>query len=63
MDMGDNDQELGFNSQFESTLTKRGIPHEWHLYPGAHDEQYWSVHAGEYIRWYAEGWSPDPVTP
>ena len=56
MDMGESDQELGFNSQFESMLTQLGIPHEWHLYPGAHDEQYWQAHVEEYLRWYAEVW-------
>ena len=56
MDMGESDQELGFNSQFESMLTQLGIPHEWHLYPGAHDEQYWQAHVEEYLRWYAKVW-------
>ncbi|GAB4505789.1 MAG: alpha/beta hydrolase-fold protein [Anaerolineales bacterium] len=56
MDMGDKDQELGFNSQIETLLTQMGIPHEWHLYPGLHDETYWSAHVQEYLRWYAQGW-------
>jgi enterochelin esterase-like enzyme len=60
LDMGDNDSELGFNLQVVELLTETGIPHEWHLYPGAHDEQYWSTHVEEYIRWYAEDWSPEP---
>ncbi len=57
MDMGESDQELGFNSQFENTLTQLGIPHEWHLYPGAHDEAYWGAHVEEYLRWYAQVWA------
>lgn len=57
IDMGESDQELGFNSQFESILTQLGIPHEWHLYPGAHDEPYWQAHVEEYLRWYAEAWA------
>ena len=57
MDMGESDTELGFNSLFEELLTQYGIPHEWHLYPGAHDEAYWSTHVEEYLRWYAEVWS------
>jgi enterochelin esterase-like enzyme len=56
IDMGESDQELGFNSLFESTLTQLGIPHEWHLYPGAHDELYWQAHVEEYLRWYTEIW-------
>ena len=57
MDMGESDSELGFNSQLEGMLIQLGIPHEWHLYPGAHDEQYWSAHVEEYLRWYAEVWA------
>jgi enterochelin esterase-like enzyme len=62
LDMGDNDQELGFNTQFEGLLTEMGIPHEWRLYAGAHDERYWSEHVEEYLRWYAQGWSLDAGT-
>ena len=57
MDMGESDTEVGFNSMFENMLTKFGIPHEWHLYPGAHDEAYWSAHVEEYLRWYTGIWS------
>lgn len=56
LDTGDRDQELGFNTQFEALLTEMGIPHEWHLYPGLHDEQYWGAHIEEYLRWYAQVW-------
>jgi enterochelin esterase-like enzyme len=56
IDMGESDQELGFNSQFENTLIQLGIPHEWHLYPGAHDEAYWGAHVEEYLRWYDQVW-------
>jgi enterochelin esterase-like enzyme len=56
IDMGESDQELGFNSLFENMLTQLGIPHEWHLYPGAHDELYWRAHVEEYLRWYTETW-------
>lgn len=56
IDMGESDQELGFNSTFENTLTQLGVPHEWHLYPGAHDEKYWAAHVEEYLRWYADIW-------
>jgi enterochelin esterase-like enzyme len=57
IDTGESDSELGFNSLFETMLTQLGIPHEWHLYPGAHDEAYWSAHVEEYLRWYAEVWA------
>jgi enterochelin esterase-like enzyme len=57
IDTGESDQELGFNSLFEGTLIRLGIPHEWHLYPGAHDELYWQAHVEEYLRWYTEVWA------
>ena len=57
MDMGEDDTELSFNATLEEMLTHLGVPHEWHLYPGAHDETYWSEHVEEYLRWYTKGWS------
>ncbi len=42
---------------FEELLTKQGIPHEWHLFPGYHEEAYWEAHLEEYLRWYARDWS------
>jgi enterochelin esterase-like enzyme len=57
MDVGESDTELGFASRFEELLTDDGIPHEWHLYPGAHDEAYWAAHVEEYLRWYSSVWA------
>ena len=57
MDIGDQDQELIMAQQIESQLTNEEIPHEWHLYSGAHTEIYWGAHVEEYIRWYGEQWS------
>jgi enterochelin esterase-like enzyme len=59
MDIGDNDQELITASQVEAQFNEHGLLHEWHLYNGAHTEEYWSAHVEEYIRWYIEGWN-DP---
>ncbi len=57
MDSGDNDPELAMALTVESTLTENGISHEWHLYSGAHTEEYWSAHVAEYISWYASQWN------
>ena len=41
------DDEFGFNKgneQFNDLLTARGIPHEFHLYPGGHDWEYFAEH-------------------
>jgi len=57
MDIGNNDQELANARRVESQLNTYGVPHEWHLYSGAHTEEYWSAHVSEYIEWYASQWN------
>jgi enterochelin esterase-like enzyme len=57
MDVGDNDQELTMAQFVEEQFNRYGLSHEWHLYSGAHTEEYWKAHVEEYIRWYAEGWN------
>lgn len=58
MDLGDKDRPQISKSAhwFEELLTAKGIPHEWHLYPGYHEEAYWEAHVEEYLRWYAQKW-------
>lgn len=58
MDISDNDRPEISNSAawFESQLTMRGIPHEWHLFPGYHEEAYWAEHVEQYLLWYAQAW-------
>jgi enterochelin esterase-like enzyme len=58
MDAGDNDRPPILQSAvwFEDLLTQRGIPHEWHIYSGYHEEAYWQAHLEEYLRWYASEW-------
>jgi enterochelin esterase-like enzyme len=60
MDIGDNDQEFNMAVSVEASFNKNGLVHEWHLYGGAHTEEYWSAHVNEYIRWYAEQWIDIP---
>ncbi len=56
LDIGDNDRELETALWLEELLNQENIPHEWHLYPGFHEEAYWQVHVEEYLRWYLAGW-------
>lgn len=58
LDLGDKDRPQISKSArwFEQLLTDRGIPHEWHLYPGYHEEAYWEAHVEEYLRWYSRQW-------
>ena len=57
MDIGDNDPELRMAGRVEAYFTDFGLSHEWHLYSGAHTEEYWTAHVEEYIRWYAAAWN------
>lgn len=58
IDIGDKDRPVIMKSAiwFENLLTARGIPHEWYLYPGYHEEAYWQKHTAQYLRWYARDW-------
>ena len=57
MDIGDNDPELTMAGKIEAQFNEYGLLHEWHLYSGAHTEDYWAAHVEEYIQWYADGWN------
>ena len=57
MDIGDNDQEYEMAQKVEAQFNAFHLTHEWHLYSGAHTEEYWEAHVEEYIRWYVEGWN------
>ena len=58
LDIGDHDRPEVLESAiwFEELLTDRGIPHEWHLFSGEHNEAYWQSHVEQYLRWYAADW-------
>ena len=62
LDIGDGDrQEIMASARWlEGVLTEMGIPHEWHLFAGRHDEAYWAAHVEMYLRWYAAPWSAQP---
>ncbi len=56
IDIGDREDPklLESASWFENLLTDQGIAHEWHLYYGYHDENYWEAHVEYYLMWYAD---------
>jgi enterochelin esterase family protein len=57
MDIGESDQEVATALNVVNIFTKNGISLEWHLYNGAHTEEYWHAHVAEYIAWYASQWN------
>ena len=56
LDAGDKDSEYSVIAPFEEFLSKNSIPHEWHVYIGWHNEEYWSAHVARYLSWYAQAW-------
>jgi enterochelin esterase-like enzyme len=57
IDAGKNDRWLQFTLDFVDLIDQANLPHEWHLYPGFHEDVYWQAHLEQYIRWYAAPWS------
>jgi enterochelin esterase-like enzyme len=58
IDLGDRDRpEITRSAQWlEALLNEYDLPHEWHLFSGYHNEEYWSEHLEGYLRWYAQDW-------
>ncbi len=55
IDMGKNDIYLPDLKVYEELLTQQGVPHEYTINGGGHEEKYWAGHLDEYLRWYAQG--------
>jgi len=54
------DDEFGFNlgaQQFHDLLKAHGIPHEFHLYPGGHDLDYFSKHLPASLEFHSNAFS------
>ena len=56
LDTGRFDPEVKKAYRFENVLNEKGIPHEWHLNEGRHNEVYWGEQMDAYLCWYAAGW-------
>jgi enterochelin esterase-like enzyme len=57
MDIGASDPNLMQAATWlESLFTKYDIPHEWHMFSGEHEEEYWQAHIEDYLRWYTKDW-------
>ncbi len=59
LDIGADDQNQESTLALEQALTEHGFPHDWHLYPGTHNEAYWQEHLEAYLEWYASPWLDD----
>ena len=56
LDAGVDDGWIFYTYQLEEVLTDENIPHEWYLFQGTHDEEYWANHIEKYLRWYTLEW-------
>lgn len=56
-DISEGDSNLAEAETLHGILRKAGITHEWHLYPGLHNDAYWTSHLEEYLIWYSAAWS------
>jgi enterochelin esterase-like enzyme len=56
IDIGGEDHLIQANRQLEKLLMIENVPYEWYLFPGRHEEFYWSSHMEQYLRWYAREW-------
>jgi enterochelin esterase-like enzyme len=56
MDIGSYDISLQKAIDFEAEFSKLKVPHEWHLFVGYHNEDYWREHVRDYLRWYTLPW-------
>jgi len=41
---------------FIKLLVEKEFPHQFFVFPGIHNEDYWSAHVEEYIRFYTQEW-------
>jgi S-formylglutathione hydrolase FrmB len=59
------DDDFGFNvgaQKFHDLLVSRGIPHEFHLYPGGHDMDYFSEHLPASLEFHSRAFASGPST-
>lgn len=56
LDTGEKDYLIRSTLWFAGVLNDKGIPHEWYLFPGYHEEAYWQSHIETYLRWYTREW-------
>ena len=55
-DVGSIDPAVKDAYAFDQALNALGVPHEWHLNSGRHNEEYWSEHIYEYLFFYTSTW-------
>ncbi|MDZ4159119.1 MAG: alpha/beta hydrolase-fold protein, partial [Anaerolineaceae bacterium] len=56
LDTGTLDRYRRSAAEYHEMLERFSVPHQWHIFDGAHDEAYWQAHIPDYLRWYTRQW-------
>lgn len=58
LDVGSEDEWRPRVELLHEVLSERGVDHEYHIWPGAHDGEYWQPHVPDYLRYYGRALRP-----
>jgi enterochelin esterase-like enzyme len=58
LDVGSEDEWRPRVELLHEILAERGVVHEYHVWPGAHDGEYWQPHVPDYLRYYGRALRP-----
>lgn len=56
IDLGERDPYLIQARPLHEALTGAGVPHDWWVNEGTHEEAYWRANLERYLQWYSDGW-------
>ncbi len=54
LDVGSEDPFRAADTTFAHVLEAKGLPVQFHVWPGGHDHEYWSSHWPQYLAFYAD---------
>lgn len=63
LDVGSEDPWRPRVELLHDILRERGATHEFHVWPGAHDGEYWQPHVPDYLRYYGRALRPGRADP
>ncbi len=63
LDRGEKDMLQEDIDYFVGILQGSKIPHEFHIFPGAHNRDYWLAHTADYMNFYMAAWPTLVPTP
>jgi enterochelin esterase-like enzyme len=63
IDAGEDDPWLERDQLLHANLDARGVPHNWNVFHGGHDGDYWIQNISSYLRFYDSALNWDTVSP